>query len=212
MSLLHQPVYYLLFLLSTTYSSCCLLSTTYSSCCLNLLFLVSALFLVSTHSFWCLLTLSGVYSVAGVYSFSGVYSVAGVYSFSGVCSLSGVYSLSGVLFLSGVYSLSGSLHYSLVRFTVTVGRFARMHNNSLAVSTCLFILSVCLVCRSDLSIVVACLVHSLSGLLTVFHQISCAECVYDAAAVPHSMYICQCRCCLSDYYAVIMKLRIIAMQ
>ncbi len=186
---------------------------------------MSALFLVSTHSFWCLLTLSGVYSVAGVYSFSGVYSVAGVYSFSGVCSfsgvyslsgvlfLSGVYSLSGVLFLSGVYSLSGCLYYSLVRFTVTVGRVARMHNNSLG-SCCvnLSVYAVCLVCRSDLSIVVACLVHSLSGLLTVFHQISCAECVYDAAAVLHLLYICQCRCCLSDHYAVIMKLRIIAMQ
>ena len=174
---------------------------------------MSALFLVSTHSFWCLLTLSGVYSVAGVYSFSGVYSVAGVYSFSGVCSFSGVYSLSGVLFLSGVYSLSGCLYYSLVRFTVTVGRVARMHNNSLG-SCCvnLSVYAVCLVCRSDLSIVVACLVHSLSGLLTVFHQISCAECVYDAAAVLHLLYICQCRCCLSDHYAVIMKLRIIAMQ
>ena len=174
---------------------------------------MSALFLVSTHSFWCLLTLSGVYSVAGVYSFSGVYSVAGVYSFSGVCSFSCVYSLSGVIFLSGVYSLSGCLYYSLVRFTVTVGRVARMHNNSLG-SCCvnLSVYAVCLVCRSDLSIVVACLVHSLSGLLTVFHQISCAECVYDAAAVLHLLYICQCRCCLSDHYAVIMKLRIIAMQ
>ena len=174
---------------------------------------MSALFLVSTHSFWCLLTLSGVYSVAGVYSFSGVYSVAGVYPFSGVCSFSGVYSLSGVLFLSGVYSLSGCLYYSLVRFTLTVGRVARMHNNSLG-SCCvnLSVYAVCLVCRSDLSIVVACLVHSLSGLLTVFHQISCAECVYDAAAVLHLLYICQCRCCLSDHYAVIMKLRIIAMQ
>ena len=135
--------------------SCINLSTTYSSCCLQLTLpaVYNLLFLLSTvyYLFFLLskLTLPGVYSVAGVYSFSGVYSVAGVYSFSGVCSLSGVYSLSGVLFTSGVYSLSGCLHYSLVRFTVTVGRVARMHNNSLG--SCCVNLSVYAVCLSCLS-------------------------------------------------------------